>query len=163
MVFKRLLAKCQYTGDYSIALDIAETQVSDAKLIDTKLMATILHVLAKSNKIERARELLTQIGGSTNSNISHLKPTVYHYGAAMAGCGEYGLWEESLSLLNEMIERNIAPNMYVYSSVMAACTKAGKTEKSLQVSMYVCKYIYLLFHTSGLLLLCDYLPTSNIA
>lgn len=58
--------------------------------------------------------------------MAGLKPDEYTYAAMMRATGLNGVWEESLSMLEEMESEGVRPNLVVYNTLIASLLKGDQ-------------------------------------
>jgi pentatricopeptide repeat protein len=55
------------------------------------------------------------------------------FNATIDACSSSGLWQEALSLLREMAQRNVTPNLRSYCATMNACSKGGQWQLAVEL------------------------------
>jgi pentatricopeptide repeat protein len=127
---KDMLQESDKTRSYDRAVKEALNRLKENKFLKGSVVATIIQTFGKAGQYEKAVEVFDSIG--SNRNIKK-RPTEYHYSSVITACGNGGMWDKALQILDEMRDTRLKPSSIVYTSAMTACMKSAKYKEAIQI------------------------------
>ncbi|CAJ2674743.1 unnamed protein product [Trifolium pratense] len=110
-----------------IAAQMAFDEISER---DTSTWNALISGYARSNQIEKIRELLERM------KRDGFEPNVYTWNSILAGLVENKQYDPAMQLFNEMQVSNLRPDIYTVGIILAACSKLATIHRGKQVHAY---------------------------
>ena len=114
-----VLRECRRTGDYALAIELAE-KLESQPVLNAQGVTSCIRLYGEAKQLGRAISMLT-----TMEQLS-MKANEHHFGALIHAARKAGQWEMAMELFGRMKSNkyNIEPNTIIYNSMISTAGDA---------------------------------------